>query len=186
MKHIFIAGFLIFTGFVFSQNIVNEQNLTKKANIIYYKNNPFSGLAYALLANGQIKHKQSFKDGVADGVYVSYFLDEKYNKSSYKDTAYINQLILKKGKSDSLILKVKGDTAMSYNKLTSYYEDEIGGEKKYFKLLELYEASNLKGKKLEVFQTHQKLDSIHKNNVNKLGELKKGMTVIEKQLSDAN
>ncbi len=52
----------------------NKEYIEKKKNITYYKGTPFSGtIIKNHYENGQLKEKETFKDGKLNGPYESYY-----------------------------------------------------------------------------------------------------------------
>ncbi len=129
----------------FSQNVHFQKDLTKKDNLWYSGEELYTGEVITL-SQDQIETRYSVEKGVPSGMFTKYFLDNTFKKSNYKDTSEIRglnqEIIIENNKSNSLIK----DSLLAYNELTSYINDEIGGDKKLQKLLEKEQANKLNEK----------------------------------------
>ena len=72
----------------------NKEYIEKKKNITYYKGTPFSGtIIKNHYENGQLKEKETYKDGKANGPHISYHENgQLYIKGTYKDDKGVGTL----------------------------------------------------------------------------------------------
>ena len=129
----------------FCQNVHFQKDLTKKENLWYSGEELYTGEVITM-SQDQIETRYDVEKGVPSGLFTKYFLDNAFKKSNYKDTSEIRRLnqeiVIENNKSNSLIK----DSLLAYNELTSYINNEIGGDKKLQKLVEKEQANKLNEK----------------------------------------
>lgn len=147
----------------FSQNVRFQKDLTKKDNLWYSGEELYIGEVITL-SQDQIETRYSVEKGVPSGMFTKYFLNNTFKKSNYQDTAEIRRLnqeiVIENNKLNSLIK----DSLLAYNKLISYINDEIGGDKKLQKLLEKALANKLKEKQKVLVQAYVAQKTSSKNS----------------------
>lgn len=111
MRLYFLATLLFgFSAQAFSELIALSANLGVKEGIYYLQNEgrPYTGYAEAYYKNGQIKYRESFRDGVKHGKETTWYEDGKLksivvyksgNPQSFGSSWYTNQGIVKQNKS---------------------------------------------------------------------------------------
>lgn len=129
----------------FCQNVHFQKDLTKKENLWYSGEELYTGEVITM-SQDQIETRYDVEKGVPSGLHTRYFWDNTFKKSNYKDTSEIRRLnqaiVIENNKLNSLIK----DSLLAYNELTSYINNEIGGDKKLQKLVEKEQANKLNEK----------------------------------------
>jgi antitoxin component YwqK of YwqJK toxin-antitoxin module len=181
MKGITLFLCLLFNLALFSQNVLETQ-LVSQNSIYHYNQKPFTGFAIKYFSRGQIESICELKDGLKTGKYISFYEDLQFEKSRFKDSSAIRNFELEVSKTISEINVLINDTLSNSNKINSYFENEIGGEKKLLKLKEKFESGNLKGKKLDEYNSFVSLKDNQKNSVIELIKLENDLKSIREKL----
>lgn len=180
---------VIFVFILFAINYFNAQVNTLESSLVlqnglYYQNNaPFTGNALSYYPQEQIKSICEIKEGQKTGSFTSYYYDNSFNKVNFKDTTKITQFTVKKSVLKDQINQLIKDTVDSYGKMTSYLKEEIGGEKKLLKINEKSAEGDLKGKKLEEFNTYNNYVNKHNSAIQLLKEQQLASQKNEEKLS---
>lgn len=160
-KTVLFFGLCLITFSSISQQIIYDNQLTKKDSVFYLKNSIYTGDVALLYANGQIKQRFSAIDGIAQDTLISYFLDSKFEKSKFLDTSITRELYEKIEIKKQMINSLIKDTIANRKRINNYIDNEIGGLKKLEKLKDKSIEADL-NKKNQI-----KIDSLyHYENLN--------------------
>jgi antitoxin component YwqK of YwqJK toxin-antitoxin module len=183
MKKVVVVFMLLSISYFKAQVNTLESSLVLQNGLYYQNNAPYTGYALSYYPQEQIKSICEIKEGQKTGRFTSYYYDNSFNKINFKDTSKINQYTLKKSVLKEQINQLIKDTVDSYGKMTSYLKDEIGGEKKLLKIQEKSAEGDLKGKKLEEFNTYNNYVNKHNSAIQLLKEQQLASQKNEEKLS---
>jgi antitoxin component YwqK of YwqJK toxin-antitoxin module len=183
MKKVVVVFMLLSISYFKAQINTLESSLVLQNGLYYQNNAPYTGYALSYYPQEQIKSICEIKEGQKTGRFTSYYYDNSFNKINFKDTSKINQYTLKKSVLKEQINQLIKDTVDSYGKMTSYLKDEIGGEKKLLKIQEKSAEGDLKGKKLEEFNTYNNYVNKHNSAIQLLKEQQLASQKNEEKLS---
>jgi antitoxin component YwqK of YwqJK toxin-antitoxin module len=183
MKIVSLIITLIICKITFSQsNLIFESQLTSQNQKLIWNDNPYSGLVAKFYETGQLKSIYEVKDGISNGKVTEFNFDKNFNKSSFKDTSFINQLnkeiVLKKKELELLIQ----DTIKASKESKDYLNYEIGGYDKWLKLKEKNDEGKLNKKKKEDFDKYESLVQLKNQSVRKLVDSEKELNAISQTL----
>jgi antitoxin component YwqK of YwqJK toxin-antitoxin module len=183
MKIVSLIITLIICKITFSQsNLVFESQLTSQNQKLIWNDNPYSGLVANFYETGQLKSIYEVKDGISNGKVTEYNFDKNFNKSSFRDTSFINQLnkeIALKKKELELLIQ---DTIKASKESKDYLNYEIGGYDKWLKLKEKNDEGKLNKKKKEDFDKYESLVQIKNQSIRKLVDSEKELNAISQTL----
>ncbi len=124
------------------RNNINDLSITD--NKYFQNGSPYSGVAYNCYQSGQLKEEFSLMNGMLNGIYATYKIDDRYDKSKYIDTTLIVKKIILIEEVKLDILKLKKDSIRSLDSIWILEEELFGG--KIFKQLESIEVLKRKEK----------------------------------------
>jgi antitoxin component YwqK of YwqJK toxin-antitoxin module len=155
--HVSIFFFLLNSLIGFSQRD-NVSELTLSDNKYTLNGSPFNGKAYVLTAAGQLKEEFTLENGMMNGLYEFFKIDDRYDKSKFIDTISIAKKIkmIEEVKMD--ISKLQKDSIRNLDSIWILEEELFGG--RIFKQLESIEVLKRKEKqkKLSEKYTDDKLN----------------------------
>jgi antitoxin component YwqK of YwqJK toxin-antitoxin module len=149
---------------------------------LIWNDNPYSGFVANFYETGQLKSIYEVRDGMSNGKVTEYNFDKNFNKSSFRDTSFINQLnkeIALKKKELELLIQ---DTIKASKESKDYLNYEIGGYDKWLKLKEKNDEGKLNKKKKEDFDKYESLVQIKNQSIRKLVESEKELNAISQTL----
>lgn len=183
MKIVSLIITLVICKITFSQsNMIFESQLKSQNQKLLWNDNPYSGLVANFYETGQLKSIYEVKDGISNGKVTEYNFDKNFNKSSFRDTSFINQLnkeIALKKKEIELLIQ---DTIKAYKESKDYLNYEIGGYDKWLKLKEKNDEGKLNKKKKEDFDKYESLLLIKNQSIRKLVDSEKELNAISQTL----
>jgi antitoxin component YwqK of YwqJK toxin-antitoxin module len=139
--------------------IINENYLHRKDNLLYCKNDLFSGTAFSLFETGQPKSKFNVHDGKLFGKYEDYYEDTNWIKSNYQDSNSINQfrkqILLAKNELNT----IDSDILVLNREIQDYIAYNLGGHKKLEKLISKYNLGKLKNSKKDLLEKYYEKNS---------------------------
>ncbi len=160
-KYQILLVFIVSFSFGYGQRY-NVTELSTSENKYTLNGAFYSGKAYSLTKKAQLKEEFTIENGMLNGLYELYKIDDNYTHSKYKDTLLISRTIKN---IEELELKIKELQKDSIRKLDSVWiqeEELLGG--RVFKQTE----------SVEVLKRKEKLKSIEEKYANdKLNEKKK-------------
>ena len=124
------------------RNNINDLSITD--NKYFQNGSPYSGVAYNCYQSGQLKEEFSLMNGMLNGIYATYKIDDRYDKSKYIDTTLIVKKIILIEEVKLDILKLKKDSIRSLDSIWILEEELFGG--RIFKQLESIEVLKRKEK----------------------------------------
>lgn len=154
-------GLLISSTCALAQrNNINDLSITD--NKYFQNGSPYSGVAYNCYQSGQLKEEFSLMNGMFNGIYATYKIDDRYDKSKYIDTILIAKKIILIEEVKLDILKLKKDSIRSLDSIWMQEEELLGG--KVFKQLESIEVLKRK-EKLKSIEDKYTYDKLNKKKV---------------------
>ncbi len=160
-KYQILLVFIVSFSFGYGQRY-NVTELSTSENKYTLNGAFYSGKVYSLTKKAQLKEEFTIENGMLNGLYELYKIDDNYTHSKYKDTLLISRTIKN---IEELELKIKELQKDSIRKLDSVWiqeEELLGG--RVFKQTE----------SVEVLKRKEKLKSIEEKYANdKLNEKKK-------------
>jgi antitoxin component YwqK of YwqJK toxin-antitoxin module len=140
----------------------NINGLSINDNKYFQNGSPYSGEAYNCYQSGQLKEEFSLMNGMFNGIYATYKIDDRYDKSKYIDTILIAKKIILIEEVKLDILKLKKDSIRSLDSIWMQEEELLGG--KVFKQLESIEVLKRK-EKLKSIEDKYTYDKLNKKKV---------------------
>ena len=140
----------------------NINGLSINDNKYFQNGSPYSGVAYNCYQSGQLKEEFSLMNGMFNGIYATYKIDDRYDKSKYIDTILIAKKIILIEEVKLDILKLKKDSIRSLDSIWMQEEELLGG--KVFKQLESIEVLKRK-EKLKSIEDKYTYDKLNKKKV---------------------
>jgi antitoxin component YwqK of YwqJK toxin-antitoxin module len=154
-------GLLISSTCALAQrNNINDLSIID--NKYFQNGSPYSGVAYNCYQSGQLKEEFSLMNGMFNGIYATYKIDDRYDKSKYIDTILIAKKIKLIEEVESDILKLKKDSVRSLDSIWIQEEELLGG--KVFKQIESIEVLKRK-EKLKSIEDKYTYDKLNKKKV---------------------
>ena len=140
----------------------NINGLSINDNKYFQNGSPYSGEVYNCYQSGQLKEEFSLMNGMFNGIYATYKIDDRYDKSKYIDTILIAKKIILIEEVKLDILKLKKDSIRSLDSIWMQEEELLGG--KVFKQLESIEVLKRK-EKLKSIEDKYTYDKLNKKKV---------------------
>jgi antitoxin component YwqK of YwqJK toxin-antitoxin module len=144
-------GLLISSTCALAQrNNINDLSITD--NKYFQNGSPYSGVAYNCYQSGQLKEEFSLMNGMFNGIYATYKIDDRYDKSKYIDTILIAKKIILIEEVKLDISKLKKDSIRSLDSIWILEEELFGG--RIFKQLESIEVLKRKEKQKKISEKY--------------------------------
>jgi antitoxin component YwqK of YwqJK toxin-antitoxin module len=148
---------------LFAQTTITLNQAKVNNGNYFYNNSPYSGIIIKI-ENNQMTEKFSVQEGKQNGQFIEYYFDAQFKKENFRDTSLINSLSNSIQNLNSDIPKLINDTINSWNSLSKYLDEEIGGAKKFEKLNEKFNSQKLKGEQLDLWNKYNVLKGQHNSS----------------------
>jgi antitoxin component YwqK of YwqJK toxin-antitoxin module len=181
---LFSAFFLNATG----QRQVFFSSLNNVTGVFKLNDIPFTGEAIKVNANSQrqIENSIEFIDGVPNGKYKTYYVDNKINPKLFYDSILIRTLNEQILAEETNILNFIKDSLDNFSKLQSLVSEDIGGVKKLNKLEEKNTEGKLKNEDLNLYNSYVGYVNLNKLTLEKINASKSQIEVLNSNLLKEN
>lgn len=138
----------------FSQKVVNEVQLVLKDNKYYFNNTEYTGLVFSKnITQGQYEYSYEIINGIPNGLYKKFLIDNNLSSTNFRDTNLINSLAKNIEVLKLENLKLIEDTLNATKRISEYIK-LIGDEKKLNKLSIKYEEGKLNDESLDLHKKY--------------------------------
>ncbi|MEY4603816.1 MAG: hypothetical protein RIT43_1108 [Bacteroidota bacterium] len=182
MKTLIAIIFLFFLNDSTCQIISSSFLLIDNNTITLAGGNPYSGQAVEYFKSGQLKSMYSVKDGILEGRYETFYLDENFKKTNFIDTSLIriNEIEISRLKNE--IKKSEYDSAKVMLEINDYINYKIGGQKDLQNLKDKNAKGKLNDKKKVLYDEYVTKELTMSMLVSEKKKLKTEMERLENQI----